>query len=611
MNRIDYLKKMVLSVSGWRAVFGTTDQSTSASLRPEQRDLVAVAAAVYADAVISRRADASPTVVLGTDSRPTGPAIADTALRVLITKGVAVRYLGIVAAPEIMSYTKRSDAADGFFYISASHNPPGHNGLKMGFEDGAVMPRSEATPLIAEFTRRAEDDAFVDALVRDIQRIAPDEIGAVVSQRSRWKNESYTVYRDFAVEVASAMDHIKTHQLTASEVPFVERLRRRLESAPLGVVAELNGSARSVSIDRALLTEVGVRLAVYNDEPGTFSHQILPEGAGLDDAAELLKRHHRIDPAFQVAYVPDNDGDRGNLVFFDEEAGAVPLDPQSVFAFVVTIELAWLRHLGIPREKVAVVANGPTSIRIDRICDAFGATLFRAEVGEANVVAKSRELRATGWVVAILGEGSNGGNITPPSTVRDPLSTLFGLIKFHAFDLGRYWNDNGGEPQEPRGNASASDDTLPPPFLEFVRRLPRFLTIGTDDPRAKMHVGEIFHGDLKARYEERLPTAVAPILEELSRRYGNGITYRVVNFEGTDRRDGIGNRSGDERGGLRVVFSTPDRLDRAAVWMRGSGTEPVFRVLADCEGEDVALLDALIAWQRDLVAAAVGGDNSD
>jgi phosphomannomutase len=77
-----------------------------------------------------------------------------------------------------------------------------------------------------------------------------------------------------------------------------------------------------------------------------------------------------------------------------------------------------------------------------------------------------------------------------------------------------------------------------------------------------------------------------------------------VNYEGTRAFPGPGGRSGAERGGLRVVFSDRDGLDRGSVWMRGSGTEPVFRVLADCEGDDEGLLDSLITWQRELVSTA-------
>jgi len=595
-DRVELLRSMVLSASGWRAVFGGDDESMTRSIEPGFRDIVAVAADTFADSVEGHpRSHGGPaTIVVGTDSRPTGPAIADTAVRVFLSRGYQVRWLGVVAAPELMSYTKMQDECDAFFYVSASHNPPGHNGLKMGYADGAVMPATEAVPLIGEFTRRVESDETVVALAERIASVPPERLESVYTEGRRFKEQSRERYRRFALTVARGPASGESADIDA----FAGRLRHAIAGSPLGFVAELNGSARSTSIDRSLLSDLGVRITVHNDTPGTFSHQILPEGAGLSEAATLLEKYHAIDSAFQVAYVPDNDGDRGNLVFIDTDGRAVPLDAQTVFALVVTIELAWLHHRGLPRERLAVVANGPTSIRIDRICERFGASLFRAEVGEANVVHLAGELSRDGWLVAILGEGSNGGNITPPATVRDPMSTLLALVKHHSFRLDTYWDDGAA------ANAPGvpGDADGPVSFLEFARRLPRFRTLPTDDPRAKMQVGEIPHRELKERYEELLPQRVSTVLRELEGHYPGPIAYRLVNYEGTRSFPGPGGRSGAERGGLRVVFSDRDGLDRASVWMRGSGTEPVFRVLADCEGESEALLDLLITWQRDLVS---------
>ena len=59
-------------------------------------------------------------------------------------------------------------------------------------------------------------------------------------------------------------------------------------------------------------------------------------------------------------------------------------------------------------------------MRIEEIAEAFYASVYRAEVGEANVVNLARSLRDKGFTVPILGEGSNGGNITHPAAVRIP-----------------------------------------------------------------------------------------------------------------------------------------------------------------------------------------------
>ena len=584
-ERLRALQAMVLSASGWRAVFGGTDDSLSTAISLAHRDLTAVAATVYAHAITQRNTAAR--VVVATDTRPTGPALAEVVIRALAVNQVEVINLGVAATPEVISYVDQTPSLGGFFYISASHNPPGHNGFKLGYARGGVIPKELAQPLIDRFRELALNDQEVMRIVARSAHLERSVLATIEGRRAEHKRHALSCYTAFTMRCAAG--------LLATE-EYQQSLSSHLTAHPLGVVGELNGSARTRSIDRSILPALGVRVAFYNDTPGRFSHQILPEGAGLDEAAKLLERHHREDEAFRVAYVPDNDGDRGNLVFIDPHGKARVLDAQTVFALVTAIELTWTTT-HTPSDtmaRLAVVANGPTSLRIDEICTLFGAHLFRAEVGEANVVSKARELTQEGWHVVILGEGSNGGNITPPSSVRDPLSTLQAVVKLHAFALHEQYARQVGR------------ETTEEPFYlySFVTALPAYQTLSTDDPRAKMQIGEISHADLKARYETNLEDDLEPVIARLERAYGANITWRVLNYEGTTCREGIGNRLGEQRGGFRLLFSCA-KEKVAAVWMRGSGTEPVFRILADCKGEDTTLLDELVEWHRARVARIV------
>ncbi|MFO8043914.1 MAG: phosphoglucomutase [Alkalispirochaeta sp.] len=611
-QRLDALSRMILSASGWRTVFGGSDDDLTPSISSALRDLVAVAADLYVrsipapDPASSATAGARPIrVVVATDSRPTGPAIADTVLRTCLSHGVDVRWLGITPTPEALAYVATDPEIDGFFYITASHNPPGHNGFKMGYADGSVMPGSQAWPLIESFKEAVADRAYVDRLIAQIGAVRPQHLDAVEAGQAQYRVHARTAYRAFAVDCS------------AGGLPrdrFMVEMKRRINHRPLGIVGELNGSARSTSIDRTLLPELGVALALYNDTPGHFSHQILPEGAGLEEAGRLLEVHGAQDAAFQIAYVPDNDGDRGNLVFLNR-GSAVTLDAQTVFALVVMTELAWTRYLERERGEtygpLAVVANGPTSSRIDEICKGFGARLYRAEVGEANVVTLAESLRRQGVHVVVLGEGSNGGNITPPSTVRDPLSTLLAMGKLHAFSLSA-----AATKSDEAAEAAATEHT---DFVEVARSLPVYSTLPTDDPRAKMQIGTVTHADLKRHYERLLPDHLPGILSQLSAEYGAPLTWQIYNYEGAEHRRGAGARTGEERGGLKVAFYLGEAdtgvrdgaglaarpIPVAFVWMRGSGTEPVFRILADCRGDNQELLGELVTWQRDLVSAAV------
>ena len=58
------------------------------------------------------------------------------------------------------------------------------------------------------------------------------------------------------------------------------------------------------------------------------------------------------------------------------------------------------------------------------------------------------------------------------------------------------------------------------------------------------------------------------------------------------------------RGGLRIVFADAPAEPRAFLWMRGSGTESVFRVMADVEGGSAADEEYLLSWHESMVRRA-------
>ena len=149
-------KSMILSASGWRMVFASSgnEEDASPELTAEKGAIAVLTARAFAEYIIEKKGK-KRTVVVGTDTRPTGKAIADRMIRGLAASKVQVRFIGVSAAPEIMSYAK---TADGFAYISASHNPIGHNGIKFGLADGGVIPAEEAARLIQSFRTLCESE---------------------------------------------------------------------------------------------------------------------------------------------------------------------------------------------------------------------------------------------------------------------------------------------------------------------------------------------------------------------------------------------------------------------------------------------------------------------
>jgi phosphoglucomutase len=605
------LGELILSASGWRLIFAADGNGESAApdIAPVHGLILAAAAAVFAGFLKKTfPAKEAPVVVVGMDTRPTGPAMADAIIRSLLASGMAVRFAGIVAAPEIMA-AARSGKFDGFLYISASHNPIGHNGLKFGLNDGGVLPGAEALPLIETFRRLMGKGDRIERMAGLLNGADPGGLDEAYASSAQVKREAYGAYLDFAGETAAGTGAGKA----GPSEGVLERISRGLAERPLSVAVDFNGSARTVSIDRELLGGLGVKLWALNDRPGQIAHRIVPEGEALEPCRLFLERAHAEDPSAILGYVPDCDGDRGNLVVWDEgEKKARSLEAQEVFALACVSELLHLvwtgelryDHKGAALDKVAVAVNDPTSMRIDRIAEAFGARVFRAEVGEANVVGLARKLREQGYTVRVLGEGSAGGNITHPSAVRDPVNTVLSLIKLLAirsegerkgfFEL---WLHLSGQAESYRPDFTLAD---------VIASLPAFVSTGTYSPEAMLTVRTADHGLLKSRYQRIFLREWEERKGFLGKRYG--ITgWEAAAYNGMEEQRGIADFSIAGKGGLKISFVNRAGRRTACIWMRGSGTEPVFRVMADVEGPDRRMERDFIEWQRRMVGEADNG----
>ncbi len=73
-------------------------------------------------------------VLVARDTRTTGPMIADSVISGLLANGANVDSLGIIPTP-VLAYLTRKLRADAGVMITASHNPPEHNGIKIFAKD--------------------------------------------------------------------------------------------------------------------------------------------------------------------------------------------------------------------------------------------------------------------------------------------------------------------------------------------------------------------------------------------------------------------------------------------------------------------------------------------
>lgn len=573
------LEPMILSASGWRKVFAESGNGEDPTPLINAADaiLIAYSALVFSDYL--KRQNAKPTVLVALDARPTGPAIADCAIRMFLSQGIKVRYLFIAAAPEIMAENLRGEhGGDGFYYISASHNPIGFNGIKFGAQ-GGVFPGSVTGPFASALKAMVEDERQIRKVCELSASVHPSVLIDVFRNIENNKHEALSTYESFVLETAETT---------------TEAIATSMTKRPYGIVAEFNGSARADSIDIPFLRNLGIALTTLNARPREVVHAIVPEGDNLLPCKRALEAKHKENPIYMLGYVPDNDGDRGNIVVMDNMLRhAIIPEAQEVFALVVMITLSEMRMKN-PKAKLAIAVNGPTSLRIDRIADAFDCSVFRSEVGEANVVQLAGSLRENGYLVKILGEGSNGGNITDPAKVRDPMNTILTLLKLLSDDrIFSYWC-----------RLNKLDVPRKISIGTALRALPQFVSTGAFSPQGIMHT-HLDAGTLKDHYEGIFLREWKKRKDELKTKWGiEG--YHVWQTEGTSCTKGMGReyRHAPYKGGYKICFTDKYEMECAFIWMRPSGTEPLFRVLADSEGEDSARHDYLLAWQREMVEEA-------
>ena len=575
-KRKAFLERCVLSASGLRFIHSGDEDDASAEVCDEAKLFVLCALESF---LIKGNLQGKVEIWLGRDSRPSGPFLLNLAEHFLRSKGVRVRKMGLGPIPEVMAATHQG-GAQAFVYFTASHNPKGHNGLKLGLADGAVLPKALAGPMIDLCKEIFLNDERSDAIWK-----LWNDGDREVSEKEQ-KDESLSFYTKFSLSTVCPEDP--------------EHFLKRLSSGwgggetPLFLI-DMNGSSRLTSVDVDFLRMAGLEVELMGDQPGIFNHAIIPEGASLEPLRKKMQEH--LDSGRRVlgGMVPDCDGDRGNLIL-PIGGQATPLKAQETFSLCVLAELATRRVQG-DQSKMALVVNGPTSLRIDHMLNPFQIEVRRAEVGEANVLGLARNLRAQGLSVPLSGEGSNGGNILHPSTVRDPLMTILSLLKYVALPVNG--NQTGVELQLKRANLD------PCMALEKIfESMPNWISTDAFEGEALMPVPPVDHETLKCGYEEVL---LSHFNSELDFWGKKGIKdLRFVSNDGTENISGPGGRPKDSKGGLQVFLEDESGNDIGFLWMRGSGTEPVFRVMVDWSGPQEAY-EELLALHRSLIERAISG----
>ncbi|NKE34573.1 phosphoglucosamine mutase [Natronococcus sp. JC468] len=294
-------------------------------------------------------------IAIARDTRHTGQMLADAAASGLASTGTDVDRLGIIPTPGAQAYAEREEVP--VVVITASHNPPQYNGVKLVDSDGVELAVSDL-------------EEIEETLLAEAFTVAPwDETGRVRTVEG--------ARREYVDELLASVD------------------RERIADAELTVALDPGHGAGSLTSPE-FFRRLGCRVVTVNGQPdGHFpGRDPEPVRSNLEDLGRLVRS---TDADIGIAH----DGDADRAIFFDEDGEYVEGD--ATLAALAAAELG-------PDDTTVSAVN--VSQRLVDVADAAGAELELTPIGSTNIITRIRELEAKNRRVPVAGEG-NGGIFFP------------------------------------------------------------------------------------------------------------------------------------------------------------------------------------------------------
>ncbi len=149
-----------------------------------------------------------PQVLVGMDTRESGPWLAEALAGGLGSKGVTVRFAGLVTTPGVAWLTKTGPFAAGVM-ISASHNPFQDNGLKVFNHSGYKLPDETEATIEAAIFRALENSVEAAPLPLTVDPGLDHEYSRYLASTFRGRLDGWRIVLDCAngaaVELAPAL----------------------------------------------------------------------------------------------------------------------------------------------------------------------------------------------------------------------------------------------------------------------------------------------------------------------------------------------------------------------------------------------------------------------
>ncbi len=299
-------------------------------------------------------------LIVGRDGRLSSPALANAAMSGLLSSGRDVADGGLVPTPALEFAAKTMGFAGGVM-VTASHNPPQYNGLKVSGSDGVEVARLDEQRIEKIFSDKSQT-------------------------RADWKS----------IGTSRSEPSVVRNYLNA----IVSRVNRKLISERrFTVVMDMGNGAQSVAAPY-LVESLGCKVMTINsvvdgEFPGRGPE---PTPQTVGDLASAVKS---MGADLGVAY--DGDGDRS--IFCDETGRVLWGDQSGCLLADYVLE----RH-----PDASIVTSVSSTQAIETVAKRHGSKVIRTKVGSVEISRTILERQA------VFGFEENGGCIYRPHVaVRD------------------------------------------------------------------------------------------------------------------------------------------------------------------------------------------------
>ena len=302
-------------------------------------------------------------ILVAYDGRNSSETISKVVSSALNFSGLDCHIIGLVPTPCLEFLTKKFQY-DGGIMITASHNPPEYNGIKVVAPDGVEISR--------------EDERKIEKIFSEKSFKTSPEIGSTFTEPNK---------------IDEYINGIKSH-LDVS----------RIKARKFKVSLDLGNGAQAVSAIK-LCKELGCDICLINEEidgnfPGRGSE---PTPENLQSLSELVKSTNS-----DLGIAFDGDGDRS--IFCDNEGKIITGDSSAILLCNYLLEKS-------PESKVVTCLNSGTNI--EELVSQTNSKVIRTKVGSVEVSRKMVDENA------LIGFEENGGFMFGPhNQVRDGAMTL-------------------------------------------------------------------------------------------------------------------------------------------------------------------------------------------